>query len=104
MRGWKRATPGERPSERVTFWLPARIFTRSLARALVEQRRVLATSDDAGKRIVGMTLDADHQTRSGSMTIATAFSGHTQRPLLRRAERAWDADYASWKSFCGRPR
>ncbi len=42
----------------VTFKLPARVFTDPLARALVEQRQHLATSDAAGKRIVGMTLDA----------------------------------------------
>jgi hypothetical protein len=42
----------------VTFKLPARVFTDPLARALVEQRQHLATSDAAGKRIVGLTLDA----------------------------------------------
>ena len=45
-------------SEPVTFKLPARVFTDPLARALVEQRQRLATSDAAGRRIVGMTLDA----------------------------------------------
>jgi hypothetical protein len=45
-------------SQPVTFKLPARVFTDPLARALVEQRQRLATSDAAGKRIVGVTLDA----------------------------------------------
>jgi uncharacterized protein (TIGR02302 family) len=45
-------------SEPVTFKLPARVFTDPLARALVEQRQRLATSDAAGKRIIGVTLDA----------------------------------------------
>jgi uncharacterized protein (TIGR02302 family) len=42
----------------VTFRLPARIFTDPLARALVEQRQNLATSDAAGRKIVLLTLDA----------------------------------------------
>jgi uncharacterized protein (TIGR02302 family) len=42
----------------VTFKLPARVFTDPLARALVEQRQHLATSDKAGAAIVGETLDA----------------------------------------------
>lgn len=42
----------------VTFKLPARVFTDPLARALVEQRRHLATSDKAGKAVVAETLDA----------------------------------------------
>ena len=42
----------------VTFRLPARIFTDPLARALIEQRQHLATSDAAGRRVVGLTLDA----------------------------------------------
>lgn len=41
-----------------TFQLPARIFTDPLARALIEQRQHLATSDAAGRRIVMLTLDA----------------------------------------------
>jgi hypothetical protein len=45
-------------SDTVTFRMPARVFTGPLARALVEQRQRLATSDAAGKRIVGVTLDA----------------------------------------------
>jgi len=42
----------------VTFRLPARIFTDPLARALIEQRQNLATSDAAGKKVVAATLDA----------------------------------------------
>src|SRR5471032_3000108 len=42
----------------VTFQLPARIFTDPLARALIEQRQHLATSDAAGRRVVLLTLDA----------------------------------------------
>jgi uncharacterized protein (TIGR02302 family) len=41
-----------------TFQLPARIFTDPLARALVEQRQHLATSDAAGRKTVMLTLDA----------------------------------------------
>jgi uncharacterized protein (TIGR02302 family) len=41
-----------------TFKLPARIFTDPLARALIEQRQHLATSDAAGRKIVMLTLDA----------------------------------------------
>ena len=41
-----------------TFRLPARIFTDPLARALIEQRQHLATSDAAGRKIVLLTLDA----------------------------------------------
>ncbi len=41
-----------------TFQLPARIFTDPLARALIEQRQQLATSDAAGRKIVMLTLDA----------------------------------------------
>ena len=40
------------------FRLPARIFTDPLARALIEQRQHLATSDAAGRRVVLLTLDA----------------------------------------------
>jgi uncharacterized protein (TIGR02302 family) len=40
------------------FRLPARVFTDPLARALVEQRQHLATSDAAGRHIVLLTLDA----------------------------------------------
>ena len=40
------------------FRLPARVFTDPLARALVEQRQHLATSDAAGRRVVLLTLDA----------------------------------------------
>jgi uncharacterized protein (TIGR02302 family) len=46
-------------SRTVTFRLPARVFTDPLARALIEERQMLATSDDAaGRRIVVLTLDA----------------------------------------------
>lgn len=41
-----------------SFRLPARVFTDPLARALVEQRQHLATSDAAGRRVVLLTLDA----------------------------------------------
>jgi uncharacterized protein (TIGR02302 family) len=41
-----------------TFQLPARVFTDPLARALIEQRQYLATSDAAGRKIVLLTLDA----------------------------------------------
>jgi uncharacterized protein (TIGR02302 family) len=41
-----------------SFQLPARIFTEPLARALVEQRQNLATSDAAGRKVVLLTLDA----------------------------------------------
>jgi uncharacterized protein (TIGR02302 family) len=40
------------------FRIPARIFTDPLARALIEQRQLLATSDAAGRRVVLLTLDA----------------------------------------------
>jgi uncharacterized protein (TIGR02302 family) len=40
------------------FRLPARVFTDPLARALIEQRQNLATSDAAGRKIVMATLDA----------------------------------------------
>jgi len=40
------------------FRLPARVFTDPLARALVEQRQHLATSDASGRRVVLLTLDA----------------------------------------------
>jgi uncharacterized protein (TIGR02302 family) len=42
----------------VTFRLPARIFTDPLARALIEQRQNLATSDASGRKLVGIALDA----------------------------------------------
>ena len=42
----------------VTFRLPARVFTDPLARALIEQRQNLATSDAAGRRRVDVALDA----------------------------------------------
>ena len=42
----------------VTFRLPARVFTDPLARALIEQRQNLATSDAAGRKLVGIALDA----------------------------------------------
>ena len=42
----------------VTFKLPARVFTDPLARALIEQRQQLATSDAAGRKVVLLTLDA----------------------------------------------
>jgi uncharacterized protein (TIGR02302 family) len=42
----------------VTFQLPARVFTDPLARALIEQRQHLATSDAAGRHVVLLTLDA----------------------------------------------
>jgi uncharacterized protein (TIGR02302 family) len=41
-----------------TFRLPARVFTDPLARALIEQRQNLATTDVAGCKIVMLTLDA----------------------------------------------
>ena len=41
-----------------SFRLPARVFTDPLARALVEQRQHLATSDAPGRRVVLATLDA----------------------------------------------
>ena len=41
-----------------SFRLPARVFTDPLARALVEQRQHLATSDAAGRHVVLLTLDA----------------------------------------------
>ncbi|HVW72833.1 MAG TPA: DUF4175 family protein [Rhizomicrobium sp.] len=45
-------------SRAVTFQIPARIFTDPLARALIEQRQHLATSDTAGRKVVMLTLDA----------------------------------------------
>ena len=45
-------------SRTVTFRLPARIFTDPLARALIEQRQNLATSDAAGLKRVIAALDA----------------------------------------------
>jgi uncharacterized protein (TIGR02302 family) len=42
----------------VTFKLPARVFTDPLARALIEQRQNLATSDAGGRRRVAVALDA----------------------------------------------
>ncbi len=40
------------------FRMPARVFTDPLARALIEQRQNLATSDVAGRKVVLLTLDA----------------------------------------------
>ncbi len=45
-------------SRTVSYRLPARVFTDPLARALIEQRQQLATTDAAGRRIVLLTLDA----------------------------------------------
>jgi uncharacterized protein (TIGR02302 family) len=45
-------------SQTVSFKLPARIFTDPLARAIIEQRQQLATTDAAGRKIVLLTLDA----------------------------------------------
>jgi uncharacterized protein (TIGR02302 family) len=45
-------------SQTVSFKMPARIFTDPLARALIEQRQQLATTDAAGRKIVLLTLDA----------------------------------------------
>jgi uncharacterized protein (TIGR02302 family) len=45
-------------SKTITFRLPARVFTDPLARALVEQRQNLATSDSTGRRRVATVLDA----------------------------------------------
>ena len=42
----------------VAFKLPARVFTAPLARALIEQRQQLATTDAAGRKIMLLTLDA----------------------------------------------
>ncbi|MEY4964820.1 MAG: hypothetical protein RL274_403 [Pseudomonadota bacterium] len=52
------ATGQKGVSRTVSFRLPARIFTDPLARALIEQRQLLATSDANGRRIVLLTLDA----------------------------------------------
>lgn len=45
-------------SRTITFLLPARVFTDPLARALIEQRQNLATSDAAGRKLVATALDA----------------------------------------------
>ena len=45
-------------SKVVSFKLPARVFTDPLARALIEQRQNLATSDRQGRRRVAQALDA----------------------------------------------
>ncbi len=45
-------------SKVVSFKLPARVFTDPLARALIEQRQNLATSDKEGQRRVVRALDA----------------------------------------------
>lgn len=45
-------------SKTVSFRLPARVFTDPLARALVEQRQNLATSDGRGRSRVAQALDA----------------------------------------------
>jgi uncharacterized protein (TIGR02302 family) len=45
-------------SAEVSFRLPARIFTDPLARALIEQRQLLATGDTSDRRTVLLTLDA----------------------------------------------
>ena len=45
-------------SNTVTFRLPARVFTDPLARALIEQRQNLASSDGAARARVLTTLDA----------------------------------------------
>src|SRR5690606_28683853 len=42
----------------VTFRLPARVFTDPLARALIEQRQLLATTDRAQRRFIAYALDA----------------------------------------------
>ena len=45
-------------SQTVSFKLPARVFTDPLARAIIEQRQLLATGDAGDRRIVLLTLDA----------------------------------------------
>ena len=45
-------------SKTITFRLPMRVFTDPLARALIEQRQNLATSDAAGRRRFTAALDA----------------------------------------------
>ena len=45
-------------SKTISFVLPARVFTDPLARALIEQRQNLATSDAAERKIVATALDA----------------------------------------------
>jgi uncharacterized protein (TIGR02302 family) len=45
-------------SNSVTFKMPARVFTDPLARALIEQRQNLATSDAKGKDLAATALDA----------------------------------------------
>ncbi|GAA0550416.1 TIGR02302 family protein [Rhizomicrobium palustre] len=45
-------------SQTVTFRLPARVFTDPMARALIEQRQILAMESFAGKSRVAKTLDA----------------------------------------------
>ena len=45
-------------SKPVRFWLPARVFTNPLARALIEQRQNLALAEPHAKERVARTLDA----------------------------------------------
>ncbi|HWC63549.1 MAG TPA: DUF4175 family protein, partial [Rhizomicrobium sp.] len=45
-------------SKTVSFKMPARVFTDPLARALIEQRQNLATSDAKGRDLVAVALDA----------------------------------------------
>jgi hypothetical protein len=52
------ATGQKGESAPFSFRLPARVFTDPLARALIEQRQHLATSDAAGRKTVLLTLDA----------------------------------------------
>ena len=76
-------------SRTITFRLPARVFTDPLARALIEQRQNLATSDAAGRKLVATALDAfaiapDHfyADKPGLyMGLRAAYWGTRERPI-----------------------
>jgi uncharacterized protein (TIGR02302 family) len=69
-------------SRTVTFRLPARIFTDPLARALIEQRQQLATTDAAGRKVVMLTLDA--------LTIAPERFYANQNDIFQDLRHAYD--------------
>ena len=89
----------------VTFQLPARVFTDPLARALIEQRQHLATSDAAGRKIVLLTLDAltiaPEHFYEGKNDIFLALRSAFERRQERQDRRRYRA---GGRRCCGKPR
>lgn len=89
-------------SATISFRLPARIFTDPLARALIEQRQLLATSDAADRRTVLLTLDAltiapdkFYQDKNDVfLALRSAFNGvknaHTDADIARVEQILWE--------------